>query len=285
MALIGRKERFTATTKVVVERNAIPPTTSPNSGVANLPRMVQVAGDLEFEFPFGLNNFSHDVGAVQFDELARPLQLPILQPTAGSLQKVSFDFLVAKHLDGVRNPVDDELANLQNFAAEDNSVIFINVHQMMGGSVASWKIQSMSVQVTRVNELGQTVSAQVSMSCTESSDTLERFLTLPKFTYRDKKQGVTGKPGEPQGPGNAHRVIEKFFKSLKNGFALEEGESVGEYIASLNRLSAQYGGESNVRDILLKTAGNKATWTASSLFNALVRDLKDQKDYKAVEKK
>jgi len=275
MALIGRRERLTATTKVVVTRGAIPSTTPANGGVANLPRMVQVAGDLEFEFPFGLNNFSHDVGAVQFDELARPLQLPILQPTAGSLQKVSFDFLVAKHFDGVRNSVEDELANLQNFAAEDNSVIFINVHQMMAKSVASWKIQSMSVQVTRVNELGQTASAQVSMSCTESSDTLERFLTLPKFTYKDKKQGGTGKDKDKEQTGNAHTVIEKFFKSLKDGYKLDRS---GEYIANLNRLSAQYGGESNVLDILLKTASRKgSTWTASDLFNALVVDLKKTK--------
>jgi len=273
MALIGRRERLTATTKVVVMRGAIPSTTPPNNGISNLPRMVQVAGDLEFEFPFGLNNFSHDVGAVQFDELARPLQLPILQPTAGSLQKVSFDFLVAKHFDGVRNSVEDELANLQNFAAEDNSVIFVNVHQMMARSVASWKIQSMSVQVTRVNELGQTVSAQVSMSCTESSDTLERFLTLPKFTYRDRKETTTGKPGDTPPPGNAHELIQKFFASIKKD--LTESQKA-DYIAKLNNLSKLYGGSGNVVPILNGKAGARSNWQAAKLFNVLSDALKDK---------
>lgn len=272
MARIGRKERLTATTKILAARSAVPSTMPPNNGISNLPRMVQVAGDLEFEFPFGLNNFSHDVGAVQFDELARPLQLPILQPTAGSLQKVSFDFLVAKHYDGVRNPVEDELANLQNFAAEDNSVIFVNVHQMMARSVASWKIQSMSVQVTRVNELGQTVSAQVSMSCTESSDTLERFLTLPKFTYRDRKETTTGKTGETQGGGNAHRVINKFFASLSEDLKQSERD---EYIKKLNELSVKYGGGGNVLPILNSKAGARSNWQASTLFNVLATGLKE----------
>lgn len=271
MPLVGRKARLTATTKIVAGARTPPTTTQTNDGITNLPKMVQVGGDLEFEFAFGLNNFSHEVGAVQFDELSRPLQLPLLQPTAATLQKVSFDFLVARPLDGIAGPIDDELANLQNFATEDNSVIFVNVHQMMSQSVAAWKIQSMSVQISRYNELGQAVSAQVNMSCTEATEQLERFLTLPKFTYRNRRGtgGGSGSSTPPSG-GNAHTVINKFFQSVKQG--MEQGQR-NEFIGKLNRLSAQYGGETNVLDVLVKTVGSKSDWQATDLFNLLSKNV------------
>lgn len=266
MPLVGRKVRLTATTKIVAGPRTPPATTETNDGITNLPKMVQVGGDLEFEFAFGLNNFSHDIGAVQFDELTRPLQLPLLQPTAATLQKVSFDFLVARPLDGIAGPIDDELANLQNFAAEDNSVIFVNVHQMMSQSVAAWKIQSMSVQISRYNELGEAVSAQVNMSCTEATEQLERFLTLPKFKYKNRRETGGSTSDKPPPSGNAHALIEKFFKSVQQG--MEQGQR-NEFIGNLNRLAAQYGGESNVLDVLIKTAGSKSNWQATELFNLL----------------
>jgi len=211
---------------------------------------------------------------VQFDALTRPLQLPLLQTTAGTLQKVSFDFIVARRGDGVGATIDDELATLQNFAAEDNSVIFVGVHQMMATSVTAWKIQSMSVQVTRVNETGQSVSAQVNMSCTEATDQLERFLTLPKFTYKNPRG--TGKGNDDKPPGdNASLLIYNFWLRLTVDAKddLNEKGKENTLREGLNRLATQYGGESNVLDILVKAT--RGQYGADKLFNLLETALKN----------
>jgi len=273
MAKIGRTARFTATTKVKTKNSDFSSAATKIDAAVLRPKMIQAApGDLEFEFPFGLNNFSHDVGAVQFDELARPLQLPLLQTTAGTLHKVSFDFIVARRGDGMGETIDDELATLQNFAAEDSSVIFVNVHQMMATSVISWKIQSMSVQVTRVNETGEAVSAQVNMSCSESSDGLERFLTLPKFTYKNPRG--TGKGGTDSPPdGNAHATIQNFWAKLTPEMRANlKPEYRQQWINALNQLAKNYGGDSRVNNILMNFKGNYGTPT--ELFNLLEREVK-----------
>jgi len=269
MAKIGRAARFTATTKVETKRSDFSSAAGTIDAAVLRPKMIQAApGDLEFEFPFGLSNFSHDVGAVQFDELARPLQLPLLQTTAGTLQKVSFDFIVARRGDGVGATIDNELATLQNFAAEDDSVIFVNVHQMMATSGVSWKIQSMSVQVSRVNETGQAVSAQVNMSCSESSDGLERFLNLPKFIYKNPRG--TGKGGTDEPPStNASTLFNAFWLklSVKAQEDLKEKGKDAELRKELNRLAEQYG-ESNLVEIL-RTKSGFIFGDADSFFNLL----------------
>jgi len=111
------------------------------------------------------------------------------------------------------------------------------------------------------------------MSCTESSDTLERFLTLPKFTYRDRKETTTGKPGDTPPPGNAHELIQKFFASIKKD--LTESQKA-DYIAKLNNLSKLYGGSGNVVPILNGKAGARSNWQAAKLFNVLSDALKDK---------
>lgn len=199
MALIGRKARLSAVVSIAAplragkDVKAVNPA-EVNAGVPLIPSMKQVGvtSPLTFFFPFGLNNFSHELGSVQFDELARPLQLPILQASGASLQTVSFDFMVAVPQDGISASIETQLKLLQDFVADDASVIFSSVHDFMKSSVSSWKISSMTVSIGRVNELGQATSANVNMSCKESTDAKERFLTLPKFKYKNPRGGGGG---------------------------------------------------------------------------------------------
>lgn len=199
MALIGRKARLSAVVSIAApkraglnEKAANPAVV--NAGVPLIPSMQQVGvtSPLTFFFPFGLNNFSHELGSVQFDELARPLQLPILQASGASLQTVSFDFMVAVPQDGISASIETQLKLLQDFVADDASVIFSSVHDFMKSSVSSWKISSMTVSIGRINELGEATSANVNMSCKESTDAKERFLTLPKFKYKNPRGGGGG---------------------------------------------------------------------------------------------
>ena len=274
MPLIGRKERLVGNVSVGVPNRSQPVRTPAtiNGGKANLPRMDQIGGadPLSFVFPFGINNISHEVGAVQFDELQRPLSLPILQPTAASLQKVSFDFLVATPFDGVSEDVEDQLRILQNFAAEDTSVIFVNSNEMLTQSVASWKISSLSVSIARQNELGAAVSAQVNMSCTESNDLLDRFLTLPKFRYKVNKNKGSGKPGDtPPGSDSANTLINLFFLRTKDGFAEMDSLERAKLLAGLNKLAVNYGEESVVEAL----KSYKGDYEKDYLFNALSNNL------------
>lgn len=236
MPLIGRTGKLTATTVVTAPRGIIATVFDPKApppgrasdprllgpaGVGNPAnvkpaRMAQITGNppLSFEFPFGLTNFSHDGGSVQYDEVGRPLQLPLLRASSAALHTVSFDFILAGRSDGLAQPVDDPIAVLHTFVAMDNSVIFVNVHQIMTSTVRSWKIESMSVSVERVNDQGQATLARVSMSCKESSESLDRFLSLPKFTYKQIKEKPGG-GGEDKNPENLSiETLKRFLSKL-----------------------------------------------------------------------
>jgi len=239
MPLIGRTGKLTATTVVSAPRGIIATVFDPKApppgrasdtrllgpaGVGNPAnmkpaRMAQITGNppLSFEFPFGLTNFSHDGGSVQYDEVGRPLQLPLLRASSAALHTVSFDFILAGRSDGLAQPVDDPIAVLHTFVAMDNSVIFVNVHQIMTSTVRSWKIESMSVSVERVNDQGQATLARVSMSCKESSESLDRFLSLPKFTYKQIKERPGG-GGEDTKPDNLSiETLKRFINKLVGG--------------------------------------------------------------------
>jgi len=279
MATIGRKR---IPGKTSISKRTQPLNFTPDATVAVTPTMIQVAGDLRYEFGFGINNFSHDIGAVQFDELARPLQLPLLQVTAATLQTVSFDFLVASPIDGVTIPIEDELRVLQNFAAEDNPVIFDKVHAMLS-EVVSWQITSLSVRISRINKSGKATNANVSMSCTESSTGLERFLTLPKFAYKNPKGTGKGKgeSGGEQG-ANPHDTIEKFFQRLSNTYRQEltkDTAQANKFIADLKRLAVQFS-DTAVGEAVLKAGKGKSDWNPTELFNNVNSILNSSKNVK-----
>jgi len=239
MPLIGRTGKLTATTVVTAPRGItatiFTPTATPEgrasdprllgpAGVGNPAnmkpaRMAQITGDppLSFEFPFGLTNFSHDGGSVQYDEVGRPLQLPLLRASSAALHTVSFDFILAGRSDGMAAPVDDLIAVLHTFVAMDNSVIFVNVHQIMTSTVRSWKIESMSVSVERVNDGGQATLARVNMSCKESSESLDRFLSLPKFTYKQIKEKPGGGKTEEELHTLSKQELDDFLAGVKIG--------------------------------------------------------------------
>lgn len=283
MPLIGRKERLVGNASVGIPNRSqsVRTPATINGGKANLPRMDQIGGadPLSFVFPFGINNISHDVGAVQFDELQRPLSLPILQPTASSLQRVSFDFLVAAPFDGVSQDVEEELRVLQNFAAEDNSVIFVNSHEMLTQSVASWKISSLSVSISRQNELGAAVSAQVNMSCLESNDMMDRFLTLPKFRYKVNKNKGSGKPGDtPPGGDSANTLINTFFLKTKDAFAEMDSLERAKLLAGLNRLAVNYGEDTVVQALKAYSGDYGKDYLFNALSNKLALNAKKEKN-------
>jgi len=240
MPLIGRTGKLTATTVVSAPRGIIATVFDPKApppgrasdtrllgpaGVGNPAnmkpaRMAQITGNppLSFEFPFGLTNFSHDGGSVQYDEVGRPLQLPLLRASSAALHTVSFDFILAGRSDGLAQPVDDPIAVLHTFVAMDNSVIFVNVHQIMTSTVRSWKIESMSVSVERVNDQGQATLARVSMSCKESSESLDRFLSLPKFTYKQIKEKPGGGTEAEKNRARSLKTLTEFLNKLKGQY-------------------------------------------------------------------
>lgn len=271
MTIIGRKARLTGVASIGIRPRTVPTNpTAINNGNALLTRMDQIGGDLSYVFPYGIQDVSHDVGAVQFDELTRPLSLPLLQPSAATLQKVSFGFLMSIQKDGISKPIDGDIRLLQAFAAEDNSVIFVNSHEMLSSSVPSWKISSLSIQIERLNELGQAVLARGNMSCTESSDQFERFLTLPKFTYKVNKGSKTGKSGTPSQNADAASVIWTFFSKTNDDMQLEVAER-NRIIAGLNALASTYGGEDKVLNAL--RGYNGSSYGANYLFSALGNNL------------
>jgi len=255
MAIIGRKARLTGVASIGIRPRTVPTNpTAINNGNTLLTRMDQIGGDLSYVFPYGIQDVSHDVGAVQFDELTRPLSLPLLQPSAATLQKVSFSFLMSIQKDGISKPIDGDIKLLQAFAAEDNSVIFVNSHEMLSSSVPSWKISSLSIQIERLNELGQAVLARGNMSCTESSDQFERFLTLPKFTYKVNKGGKTGKEGTPSQNDEPATLVFKFFSRTTGGVANAANQRD---LATLQRLATQYG-EQTIRESLDSITGQRS---------------------------
>lgn len=271
MAIIGRKTRLTGVASIGIRPRTVPTNpTAINNGNSLLTRMDQIGGDLSYVFPYGIQDVSHDVGAVQFDELTRPLSLPLLQPTAATLQKVSFSFLMSIQKDGISKPIEGDIRLLQAFAAEDNSVIFVNSHEMLSSSVPSWKISSLSIQIERLNELGQAVLARGNMSCTESSDQFERFLTLPKFTYKVNKGNKTGKSGTPSQNADAASAIWTFFSKTNDEMQLEVIDR-NRIIAGINALASTYGGEDKVLDAL--KGYNGSNYGANYLFNALGANL------------
>lgn len=154
---------------------------------------------LSYEFHFGISTFTHDGAGVLYTEIPRPLNLPLVDATSQKLERCSFEFLIAIPFDSLGSSVDSHITLLQDFATDARPVNFLNVHSAL--ALKTWNIDSMSFQVTRVNESGQATAVTCNLSLVEHiARTNERFYGLPKFTYTiPKGTGLAGTIGVGSG--------------------------------------------------------------------------------------
>ena len=256
--LVGRKP---LTVKVATDISKRPeePFISPaaNAGKALVRTMQQLYPDsadrpaLVFNFPMSISSVQHEAPTVAYEELARPLSLPLLDTSTAQLHKVSIEFMVAAPLDGIAKPIDDQIATLRDMSASDTPVIFSNVHEALKGS---WKISAFSFSVTRTDEIGRLVMANASMSLTESTDRFERFILLPKFTYVvPKGPGGSSTPGTDGTTDIPESVWAVFNEKLGDQY-----RATAQQLAVINNLAVTKGA-ANVVNALKKLPGTANT--------------------------
>jgi len=208
---ISRTRRSISTSIRVGERK---PTTT-KSGVTLVRSMQQVTpstgSPLYYEFHFGISTFTHDSSGVIYTEIPRPLNLPFVDATSQKLERCSFEFLIANPYDSLATSVDSHITLLQDFANEARPVSFSNVHSALG--TRTWNIDSITFQITRVNESGQATAVTCNISLVESFYTEERFVQLPKFTYKiPKGTQLSDKSGDGDKDGDGNGVTAGIIK-------------------------------------------------------------------------
>ena len=156
---------------------------------------------LYYEFHFGISTFTHDSSGVLYTEIPRPLNTPLVDPTSQKLERCSFEFLIALPYDSLEGSVDSHIALLQDFANEAIPVSFTNVHSAL--SSRDWNIDSVTFQITRVNNSGNATAVTCNISLVEYAARSERFVELPKFTYAiPKGAGLSSTSGTGGPTGN-----------------------------------------------------------------------------------
>jgi hypothetical protein len=209
---ISRIRRSTTTSIKVRERT--PVTTVSTKTLIRSMQQINLGTDtpLQYEFHFGISTFTHDSSGVLYTEIPRPLNLPLVDATSQKLERCSFEFLIAVPYDSLGSSIDSHITLLQDFANEARPVQFYNVHSAL--ATKTWNIDSITFQVTRVNESGQATAVTCNMSLVESIAKTERFIQLPKFTYTIPKGASlssttgTGPDGDKTPPdGTTNSII------------------------------------------------------------------------------
>jgi len=205
---VFRERRSIATSIKVGERKPVQtvPTKALIRSMQQTPKN-SALNALYYEFHFGISTFTHDSSGVLYTEIPRPLNMPLVDATSQKLERCSFEFLIAVPYDSLGSSIDSHITLLQDFANENRSVRFFNVHSAL--SSRDWNIDSITFQITRVNESGKATAVTCNISLVEAVSRIgERFLQLPKFSYAipkgvglSDKSGVDGdKPDQDSGP-------------------------------------------------------------------------------------
>jgi hypothetical protein len=216
---VSRIRRSNTTSIKVGERT--PVTTVSTGTLIRSMQQINTGRDtpLYYEFHFGISTFTHDSSGVLYTEIPRPLNMPLVDATSQKLERCSFEFLIAVPYDSLGSSIDSHITLLQDFANEARPVQFSNVHSALGSR--TWNIDSITFQVTRVNESGKATAVTCNMSLVESIARTERFIQLPKFTYAIPKgttlseKSGTGDATGNNGNGNIGGVIK--IQGLGNG--------------------------------------------------------------------
>lgn len=261
--LVGRKPLTVVVAPDITKRPdlpVIPP--APNGGKMIVREMQQLYPDsadrpaLVFKFPMSISSIQHEAATVAYEEVGRPLSLPLLDTSMAQLHKVSIEFMISAPLDGVAQPIEEQIATLRDMSASDTPVIFSNVHDALKGA---WKISAFSFSVTRTDELGRLVMANASMSLTESTDRLERFIQLPKFTYKvPKGSGTPGTPGTTDPTVTAETVWSTWLAKLGDQYTTTQAtrDTLDRYItekgaATVNNILKSFTTTANTPETLL----------------------------------
>lgn len=268
MALVGRKALTVSVPFDSSGRITTPTVTQPANGGVSLTRvMQQLYPDtqnrtaLKFYFPHAISSFQHEMASVGYEEIPRPLSMPLLDTTGAQLNKVSIEFIVARPLDGIFTPVEAEILVLRDMAASDTPVIFSNVHNSLSGA---WKINAFSLSISRTDELGRTVQATASMSLTESTDRLERFILLPKFSYSVPKGSARGGADkDKETTATAESVWSKFKTKIDDKYTITNADR-----DTLNKLITERGASAVLAAIALP--GTK-TYTPATVLDYVMK--------------
>ena len=201
---VSRTRRSLSTSIKVGERK--PVKTIPTKTLIRSMQQINAASGtpLHYEFHFGISTFTHDSSGVVYTEIPRPLNIPLVDATAQKLERCSFEFLIAVPYDSLGTSVDSHITLLQDFANEARPVQFSNVHSALGSR--TWNIDSITFQITRVNESGQATAVTCNMSLVESIARTERFIRLPKFTYTIPKGTKKSDSPGTDSPGDGNGV-------------------------------------------------------------------------------
>ena len=256
--LVGRKPLTVNVASDITRRPDKPViAAAANDGKALVRTMQQLYPDsanrpaLVFNFPMSITSIQHEAPTVTYEEISRPLSLPLLDTSTAQLHKVSIEFMIAAPLDGIAKPIDDQIATLRDMSASDTPVIFSNIHDALKGS---WKISAFSFSVTRTDEIGRMTMANASMSLTESTDRFERFLLLPKFSYTvPKAPGGSSTPGTGDTTVTAETVFSTFRAKISDA-----SKFTADVQAKLKALSDAKGAGA-VNNALQSIKGNRTT--------------------------
>lgn len=146
---------------------------------------------LQYAFTFPPATVTHEGYGVGISEIERPYSIPLVDITGGKALRCSFEFTIAAVqkisdggafvLDGITQPIDNEIKLLQDIGNSGVPVEFWNVHPAL--SIPKWYIDNISFNHSRLNTMGQTTAASCSLSLIEFVPRNKTLILLPRFSY------------------------------------------------------------------------------------------------------
>ncbi len=188
---------------------------SKTGNVSLTPRLVTVpTGNnpvvKEFYFPFTPTNINYENLAPEYIEISRPQNQPMIGLSQYKLMKISFQFLLAVPLDGIKISIDEEIRTLREFANSESPVAFVNMDDMLmnpfnivstdvfktsrPSSAFFFRITDLSLNSTRRNQNNLITSAEVSISLIEVNNPTLSAANFLRIKYPKTAKPINNKP-------------------------------------------------------------------------------------------
>jgi len=166
----------------------------------SLPRVMYIIAPpgYEYRMSFSPSSFNVEGFGAELSEIPRPYNIPLVDIKGGKNRRVSFEFVVARHLDGFYSSVEEEIKQIQLIADMGMPIGFDNINAILRENY--WFIDNISFNYTRDNVSGETVAAQCNISLIEYTPLRSSFILLPRFRYgkfpaRRKKEDKNNRGG------------------------------------------------------------------------------------------
>lgn len=145
---------------------------------------------LSFVFPYAPQQIQYSNMSPEFAEISRPGKTPIIAFTRYRARQLSFKFLLAVPLDGLKISIDESIQFLQSMAASATTVYFTNMDKQISNPITVdsesrifWSISDLNFSSIRRNEVNEITAAEANITLVENLNPTIQAAQLPRITY------------------------------------------------------------------------------------------------------